>query len=89
MIQMPLTLTLDQLPIGNLTLPGIGLTLGPTTLDPTTIRGGEKILTSHLHQGGIRKIGWHQDVVSLLSSLIVVIIFCVATNVLWLLEIVS
>ena len=88
MIHMPLTLTLDQLPIGNLTLPGIGLTLGPT-LDPTTIRGGEKILTSHLHQGGIRKICWHQDVVSLLSSLIVVIIFCVATNVLWLLVIVS
>ena len=89
MIQMALTLILDQLPIGNLTLPGIGLTLGPTP-GLTTIRGGEKILTSHLHQGGIRKICWHQDVVSLLSSLIIVdIIFCIATNVLWLLVIVS
>ena len=61
MIQMPLrTLMLDQRPIGNLTLRGVGPTQGPIS-----IRDGEKMLTSHLHQGGIRKIRWHQDVVSL------------------------
>ena len=75
MIQMPLrTLMLDQRPTGNLTR-GVGPTQGPIS-----IRDGEKMLPSHLHQGGIRKIGWHQDVVSLLPSLIVIIFLCALTN---------
>ena len=62
MIQIPLrTLMLDQRPIGNLTLRGVGPTQGPIS-----IRDGEKMLPSHLHQGGIRKIRWHLSYLALL-----------------------